>query len=67
MHRNEIYSKLIAIMRERLEYNLRQLPALADTWAAPSAGIVSRRPRMEPSNFALANAKQLRTLHQVQW
>lgn len=62
MHKEEIHSKLVAIMRERLATNLKQLPLIATTWAGspPSPSLPST-----PSNFAQTNAKQLRILSQV--
>ena len=59
IHRNEIHSKLVAIMRERLTVNLKQLPSIAATWGNGAPG------RKEPSAFAQSNAKQLRILSQV--
>lgn len=62
MHKEEIHSKLVAIMRERLATNLKQLPLIATTWASspPPQGSP-----LLPSNFAQTNAKQLRILSQV--
>lgn len=62
MHKEEIHSKLVAIMRERLATNLKQLPSIANTWAPNSPPNAQQVP---PSNFAQANAKQLRILSQV--
>ena len=59
IHRNEIHSKLVAIMRERLSVNLKQLPSIAATWGNGAPG------RKQPSAFAQSNAKQLRILSQV--
>jgi hypothetical protein len=59
IHRSEIHSKLVSIMRERLAANLKQLPALAAKWGGGPPG-----PRA-PSAFAQTNAKQLRILSQV--
>jgi len=59
IHRNEIHSKLVAIMRERLRVNLKQLPSIAATWGTGAPG------RKQPSAFAQTNAKQLRILCQV--
>ena len=61
MHRNEVHAKLVAIMRERLNANLKQLPAVADSWGAQPASPAAPA----PSSFAAANAKQLRILGQV--
>lgn len=62
MHKEEIHSKLVAIMRERLATNLKQLPLIATSWAGspPPPSLPST-----PSNFAQTNAKQLRILSQV--
>lgn len=64
MHRAEVHSKLVGIMRERLNASLKQLPATADQWAGglpPSRGA----PVPPPSAFAASNAKMLRILSQV--
>lgn len=62
MHKEEIHSKLVAIMRERLATNLKQLPLIAVSWAgSPSPPSLPST----PSNFAQTNAKQLRILSQV--
>ena len=62
MHKEEIHSKLVAIMRERLATNLKQLPLIATTWSPNSPPNAQQVP---PSNFAQTNAKQLRILSQV--
>ena len=62
MHKEEIHSKLVAIMRERLATNLKQLPLIATSWAGSPPAPNSHIP---PSNFAQTNAKQLRILSQV--
>ena len=59
IHRNEIHSKLVAIMRERLTTNLKQLPGTAAAWGTGAPG------RKQPSAFAQTNAKQLRILCQA--
>ena len=64
MHKEEIHSKLVAIMRERLGTNLKQLPIVATTWTA-SAPVPAQGSPPPPSNFAQTNAKQLRILSQV--
>ena len=64
MHKEEIHSKLVAIMRERLATNLKQLPLIASSWTANSPPNPSQLP---PSNFAQSSAKQLRILSQVSW
>ena len=62
MHKEEIHSKLVAIMRERLATNLKQLPLIASSWTGSSPPKPSQIP---PSNFAQTNAKQLRILSQA--
>ena len=62
MHKEEIHSKLVAIMRERLATNLKQLPLIATTWTGSPLADGSLT---TPSNFAQTNAKQLRILSQV--
>lgn len=62
IHRSEVHAKLVAIMRERLNANLKQLPAIADTWSSQLAIAATLPPA---SSFGLANAKQLRILRQV--
>uniref|UniRef100_A0A061SA82 Vacuolar protein sorting-associated protein 54 n=1 Tax=Tetraselmis sp. GSL018 TaxID=582737 RepID=A0A061SA82_9CHLO len=57
VHRDEIYAKLVAIMRERLLAGSRQLPQSAEAWGGDS------KPR--PSAFAESNAKGLRVLTNV--
>ena len=59
IHRNEIHGKLVAIMRERLTANLKQLPSIAASWGTGAPGL------KQPSAFAQTNAKQLRILCQV--
>ena len=49
----------MAIMRERLTVNLKQLPGIAASWGTGAPGL------KQPSAFAQANAKQLRILCQV--
>ena len=65
MHRTEIHSKLVAIMRERLATNLKQLPAVADTWGLHPQSEQELASPPPPSHFALTNSKQLRILSQV--
>ncbi|CAI5999312.1 unnamed protein product [Closterium sp. NIES-65] len=48
VHRDEIHSKLVAIMRERLLVHLRSLPAVADTYCRPDDSPAEQ----QPSNFA---------------
>jgi hypothetical protein len=53
-----VCTKLVAIMRERLSANLRQLPALAAAW--PVGSEAPEAP--PPSGFAATAAKQLHIL-----
>ena len=55
IHHEEVCSKLVAIMRERLSANIKQLPALAAAWPAGP----SRAEAPAPSSFATTAAKQL--------
>jgi vacuolar protein sorting-associated protein 54 len=51
VHRDEIHSKLVAIMRERLQVHLKALPQLAEQWN-------KRDDRdADPSEFATKLAK----------
>lgn len=61
IHHDEIISKLVTIMRERLSSNIKQLPALAETWpnGPPAASLPP------PSSFAATNIKQLQILSSV--
>eukprot|EP00891_Asterochloris_glomerata_P002136 jgi/Astpho2/2136/Aster-x1055 len=65
VHRTEIHSKLVAIMRERLATNLKQLPAVADMWGHQPQGEQELAGPPAPSHFALTSSKQLRILSQV--
>ncbi|KAL4452640.1 hypothetical protein ABPG75_008302 [Micractinium tetrahymenae] len=55
IHHEEVCTKLVAIMRERLSANIKQLPALAAGW--PAGGARGEAPA--PSAFATTAAKQL--------
>ena len=60
VHRGEVHSKLVGIMRERLIVGLKQLPTIAARWAAlPPGG------NPQPSAFSQNMVKQLRILAQV--
>ncbi|KAH9795935.1 vacuolar protein sorting-associated protein 54 [Citrus sinensis] len=67
VHRDEIHTKLIQIMRERLLHHLRQLPQIVETWNRPDDGDA------QPSQFARSLTKEVsylqrilsRTLHEV--
>lgn len=49
MHRDEIHTKLVQIMRERLLQNIRQLlPRTVESWNSPDDGDVQKN----PSQFA---------------
>ena len=61
IHQNEISSKLVAIMRERLSANIKLLPTVAATW--PTGPAHAARPA--PSSFAATSAKQLQILSGV--
>jgi len=63
VHRTEVHTKLVNIMRERLIASLKQLPALASRWGTPGSGLLNGEGR--PSSFADNLVKQLRTLSQV--
>ncbi|XP_047971515.1 vacuolar protein sorting-associated protein 54, chloroplastic [Salvia hispanica] len=59
-HRDEIYSKLVQIMRERLLFHLRSLPQIVEGWNR------SEGTELQPSQFAQSLTKEvaylLRTL-----
>lgn len=67
VHRDEIHTKLIQIMRERLLHHLRQLPQIVETWNRPDDA------DPQPSQFARSLTKEVsylqrilsRTLHEV--
>ncbi|CAI5520762.1 unnamed protein product [Closterium sp. Naga37s-1] len=61
VHRDEIHSKLVAIMRERLLVHLRSLPAVADTYCRPDDSPADQ----QPSNFARALTKEVGVLHRI--
>lgn len=64
VYRSEVHSKLVGIMRDRLNQSLQQLPAAADGWAAappPPPGA----PLPPASKFADGNARQLQILSNV--
>lgn len=57
IHHEEVCTKLVAIMRERLSANIKQLPALAAGWPAGGAAAADDAPA--PSAFAATAARQL--------
>ncbi|GAA0148262.1 membrane traffic protein [Lithospermum erythrorhizon] len=67
IHRDEIHSKLVQIMRERLMVHLRGLPQLVESWNRPEEA------DMQPSQFARSLTKEVnflqrvlsRTLHEI--
>ncbi|CAI7903052.1 unnamed protein product, partial [Closterium sp. NIES-54] len=61
VHRDEIHSKLVAIMRERLLVHLRSLPAVADTYCR----LDDSPAEQQPSNFARALTKEVGVLHRI--
>lgn len=61
IHQNEISSKLVAIMRERLSANIKQLPTVAAAWPSGPAQSVA----FAPSSFVTTSAKQLQILSGV--
>ncbi|GAQ82505.1 Vacuolar sorting protein VPS45 [Klebsormidium nitens] len=59
VHRDEIHSKLVAIMRERLQVHLKVLPQLAEHWSKPDDRDA------EPSKFATDLAREVGILYKV--
>ncbi|KAJ1270328.1 hypothetical protein BS78_06G045400 [Paspalum vaginatum] len=59
IHRDEIHSKLVQIMRERLLANLRKLPQIVEGWNGPEDNDV------QPSQFAKAVTKEVTYLHRI--
>ncbi|MBA0778895.1 hypothetical protein Gotri_003184 [Gossypium trilobum] len=67
VHRDEIHSKLVQIMRERLLVHLRGLPQIVESWNRPEEA------DSQPSQFARSLTKEVgflqrvlsRTLHEV--
>ncbi|KAG1354968.1 putative Vacuolar protein sorting-associated protein 54, chloroplastic [Cocos nucifera] len=51
IHRDEIHTKLVQIMRERLLANLRKLPQIVESWNAPEDN------DLQPSHFARSVTK----------
>ncbi|KAM5561832.1 hypothetical protein ABKV19_022429 [Rosa sericea] len=67
VHRDEIHTKLVQIMRERLLVHLRGLPQIVESWNRPEDA------DLQPSQFARSLTKEVgylqrvltRTLHEV--
>ncbi|KAJ6792534.1 putative vacuolar protein sorting-associated protein 54, chloroplastic [Iris pallida] len=59
VHRDEIHTKLVQIMRERLLANLRKLPQIAESWNAPEDN------DSQPSQFARHVTKEVSYLHRI--
>ncbi|KAL6841038.1 hypothetical protein ACP4OV_029007 [Aristida adscensionis] len=59
IHRDEIHSKLVQIMRERLLANLRKLPQIVEGWNGPEDS------DLQPSQFAKAVTKEVTYLHRI--
>ncbi|KAK8664970.1 hypothetical protein V6N13_084737 [Hibiscus sabdariffa] len=67
VHRDEIHTKLVQIMRERLLVHLRGLPQIVESWNRPEDA------DLQPSQFAKSLTKEVgflqrvlsRTLHEV--
>eukprot|EP01018_Ginkgo_biloba_P033615 Gb_03763 [translate_table: standard] len=59
VHRDEIHSKLVQIMKERLLFHLRLLPQIAESWNKPEDN------DSQPSQFARALTKEVGVLQRV--
>ncbi|CAN6234384.1 unnamed protein product [Urochloa humidicola] len=59
VHRDEIHTKLVQIMRERLLANLRKLPQIVEGWNGPEDN------DLQPSQFAKAVTKEVNYLHRI--
>ncbi|CAN6242546.1 unnamed protein product [Urochloa humidicola] len=59
VHRDEIHTKLVQIMRERLLANLRKLPQIVEGWNGPEDN------ELQPSQFAKAVTKEVNYLHRI--
>ncbi|XP_020247722.1 vacuolar protein sorting-associated protein 54, chloroplastic [Asparagus officinalis] len=59
VHRDEIHTKLVQIMRERLLANLRKLPQIVETWNVPEDN------DLQPSQFAKHVTKEVAYLHRI--
>ncbi|KHF97631.1 Vacuolar sorting-associated protein 54 [Gossypium arboreum] len=59
VHRDEIHTKLVQIMRERLLVHLRGLPQIVESWNRPEDA------DPQPSQFARSLTKEVGFLHRV--
>ncbi|XP_062185218.1 vacuolar protein sorting-associated protein 54, chloroplastic-like [Phragmites australis] len=59
IHRDEIHSKLVQIMKERLLANLRKLPQIVEGWNGPEDN------DLQTSQFAKAVTKEVTYLHRI--
>ncbi|KDP34906.1 hypothetical protein JCGZ_09194 [Jatropha curcas] len=59
VHRDEIHTKLVQIMRERLLFHLRGLPQIVESWNRPDDA------DSQPSNFARSLTKEVGYLQRV--
>lgn len=59
LHRDEIHTKLVQIMRERLFANLRKLPQIVASWNGQEDN------DLQPSQFARAVTKEVTYLHRI--
>lgn len=59
VHRDEIHTKLVQIMRERLLVHLRTLPRTMEDWNKPEDNDI------QPSQFAKALMREVNFLHKV--
>uniref|UniRef100_A0A0E0P5Z0 Vacuolar protein sorting-associated protein 54 C-terminal domain-containing protein n=1 Tax=Oryza rufipogon TaxID=4529 RepID=A0A0E0P5Z0_ORYRU len=59
IHRDEIHTKLVQIMRERLLANLRKLPQIVESWNGPEDT------DLQPSQFAKSVTKEVSYLHRI--
>jgi len=59
VHRDEIHTKLVQIMRERLLANLRKLPQIVESWNGSDDN------DLQPSLFAKAVTKEVTYLHRI--
>ena len=56
LHRDEIHSKLIAIMQERMHFHRRKIPQVLEEWLKQGEAPTSE---MQPSEFATALVKEV--------